>query len=95
MIVPLDHRAVEVTFTRTTLCVELSDGRQIVTPLEWFPALDLAAASRREHWEIHEDGNLLVWPYLGERITVAFLLSLRAGTIVLHRSDDLFPETRR
>jgi hypothetical protein len=82
MMVPLDHRAVEVSFTRYAMCVELSDGRKICAPLEWFPALDCAAPTRRDHWEILDDGNTLHWPYLGERISMAFLMSLKAGESV-------------
>ena len=88
MMVPIDHRAVEVTFTRKSLSVELSDGRQIVAPLEWFPALHLATASRREHWQIASDGNIVEWPYLGERVSVQFLLSLKPGWNLVRSTDD-------
>lgn len=90
MMVPLDHRAIEVTFTRRAICVELTDGRQVSAPLEWFPALECASGDARDTWEISDDGNILAWPSLRERISVPFLLSLRAGTSVSTSDLDLF-----
>lgn len=82
MIVPIDHRAVEVTFSRKALCVELSDGRMICAPLDWFPAVECAHIPQRDDWQIADDGNVLWWPDLRERVSVPFLLSLRGGLSV-------------
>lgn len=56
------------------LHVELSDGREISVPLEWFPRLRDAAPEQRENWELIGPGIGLHWPDVDEDISVRFLL---------------------
>lgn len=54
------------------LTVDLSDGRTIVAPLQWFPRLWHATPTERDN---HELGRVGVhWPDVDEDVSVAALL---------------------
>jgi hypothetical protein len=44
--------AVEVSCSKDTLSVTLSDGRSVSAPLAWFPRLADAASAKRADWEL-------------------------------------------
>jgi hypothetical protein len=77
MIVPLDHTICEVRIERRSLCVELVDGRSLCAPLEWFPLLSAAKPDQREDFEVSDDGLVITWPALGEKVSSEFLLARR------------------
>lgn len=81
--VTLDGTACDVAIVRQgnvrALSVELSDGRRISAPLDWFPALGLATEDQAEHYEIADDGLSIAWQELGECVSVAFLLTRRTS----------------
>lgn len=85
MMTEIDHRAVEVTFTRQDVCFLLNDGRTVCAPLEWFPVLEAASPARRDCWSVVADGNVVEWANLHERISVAFMLSLKSGWNVVRQ----------
>jgi hypothetical protein len=64
---------VGVRFTKATLIVSLSDGREISTPLSWYPRLSKASEKERSQWEISPLG--LHWPQLDEDIGLAGMLA--------------------
>ncbi len=66
--------AVQVEFTPDQLRVDLSDGRQIAAPLEWFPRLRDATAEQRSHWRLIGRGVGIRWDELDEDVSVAGLL---------------------
>ncbi|MGD9845138.1 MAG: DUF2442 domain-containing protein [Variibacter sp.] len=68
-------RAKSVTFTEFDLVVTLSDGRQIVTPLAWYPRLQQASASDRARYEITPMG--IHWPMLDEDLGIIGMLQGR------------------
>jgi hypothetical protein len=67
-------RARRVTVTKHTLIVTLDDGREISTPIEWFPRLAHGTPRERGNWELIGDGEGIHWPDLDEDIEVAQLL---------------------
>lgn len=69
----LHPRSVE--FTSTELVVTLADGRRIATPLDWYPRLKNASASKRAKFEIMPMG--IHWPDLDEDIGIAGMLKGR------------------
>src|ERR1700761_5498381 len=70
-----DIRPVSVAFTADELVVTLADGRRIATPLAWYPRLQGASKSAREHFELMAMG--IHWPELDEDLGVAGMLKGR------------------
>ena len=65
-----------VRFTRDALLVALSDGREISTPLEWFPRLRDATPKQRKNWWLIAKGIGIHWEDLDEDIAVSTLLCI-------------------
>jgi hypothetical protein len=76
-VVRLEPLAVDVQCTDVALRVVLADGREIVTPLEWFPRVRDAAPAQRSNWRTVGGGVGIHWPDLDEDISVAGLLATR------------------
>jgi uncharacterized protein DUF2442 len=70
-----DLRPSAVDFTATELVVTLTDGRKIVTPLDWYPRLKNAAPRERAHFELMPMG--IHWPDLDEDLGIAGMLKGR------------------
>jgi len=66
--------ALTVRFTPDALLVALSDGREISTPLEWFPRLRDATPVQRKNWRLIARGIGIHWEDVDEDISVATLL---------------------
>jgi len=69
--------AVDVSITEDTLNVELSDGRSISAPLEWYPRLVHATQDERNNWRLIGRGHGIHWEDLDEDISVEGLLAGR------------------
>ena len=69
--------AESVTVTNDTLTVELSDGRGLSVPLDWFPRLVHATQAERKHWRLIGRGRGIHWDLLDEDISVDGLLAGR------------------
>jgi len=70
-------KAVDVRVSGDTLSVELSDGRTISVPLDWYPRLTHATAEERSHWRFIGGGHGIHWEDLDEDISVEGLLAGR------------------
>jgi hypothetical protein len=57
-------RAMALRFDRGRLVVELSDGREVSVPLDWYPSLERATARQRKQWMLLGDGQAFHWPSL-------------------------------
>ena len=68
--------AVAVRFTDDSLIVSLSDGREISTPLEWFPRLRDATSKQRKNWRFIAKGIGIHWEDIDEDIGVSTLLKI-------------------
>lgn len=68
-------KAENVRLTRDTLSVDLSDGRTISVPLEWFPRLVHATPEERKNWRLIGRGHGIHWEDIDEDISVESLLA--------------------
>lgn len=57
------------------LWVELTDGRQLATPLTYFPRLLNATATQRNQFELSGGGSGIHWNQIDEDISVPGLLA--------------------
>ena len=69
--------AVDIAVTDDTLTVELSDGRTISVPLEWYPRLVHGSPEERNKCRIMGQGQGIHWEELDEDISVEGLLAGR------------------
>lgn len=69
--------AEDVKVTEDTLSVNLSDGRTIAVPLEWFPRLLHATAKERNNWRLIGKGQGIHWEDIDEDISVEGLIAGR------------------
>jgi hypothetical protein len=67
--------AIDVLLTEDTLSVELSAGRSISVPIDWFPRLRHASIAERSNWRIVGKGEGIHWQDLDEDISVEGLLA--------------------
>lgn len=73
---PIDFaRSIRVTEER--LSVELTDGREISVPLDWYPRLAHGRPDERARWELIGPGHGIHWPALDEDISIEGLLAGR------------------
>ncbi len=70
-------RAEDVEVTEDTLTLDLSDGRTISVPLEWFPRLLKATPKERNNWRLIGKGHGIHWEDIDEDISVEGLLAGR------------------
>ncbi|PJA30055.1 MAG: DUF2442 domain-containing protein [candidate division Zixibacteria bacterium CG_4_9_14_3_um_filter_46_8] len=68
-------RAEAATVTEDTLSIDLSDGRTISVPLEWFPRLVHASPDERNNWRLIGKGHGVHWEDVDEDISVEGLLA--------------------
>jgi hypothetical protein len=66
---------VDVSVTDDTLTVELSDGRTISVPLEWYPRLVHGTSEERNNWRIIGRGQGIHWEDLDEDISVEGIIA--------------------
>jgi hypothetical protein len=69
--------AIDVNVSEDALSVELSDGRTIVAPLDWYPRLTHATDAERANWRLIGKGQGIHWRDLDEDISVEGLLAGR------------------
>jgi len=60
-----------------SLTVSLSDGRQLVLPLEWYPRLKFGTPAERNNWRLVGEGVGIHWPDLDEDLSVEGFLAGR------------------
>lgn len=71
---PTSVLAIGVKFTADAMLVNLSDGREISVPLEWFPRLRNATPEQRKRWRFISRGIGIHWEEIDEDIAVTTLL---------------------
>ncbi len=70
-------KAIDVKITKDTLTAELSDGRTISVPLQWYPRLVYATQEERNNWRLIGNGEGIHWEDLDEDISVEGLIAGR------------------
>jgi hypothetical protein len=68
------ERVKDVHFTEDTLAVDLADGRTIIVPLAWYPALLDATPEQRANWKVSGAGYGIHWPEIDEDLSTEGLL---------------------
>jgi hypothetical protein len=63
-------RALSVSVANDTLSVDLSDGRTISVPLQWYPRLAHATAHELSQWRLIGDGDGIHWDAVDEDISI-------------------------
>jgi hypothetical protein len=66
-----------VTFQEGKLVVELTDGRTLLVPLEWYPRLAHASEAERRNWKLLGGGYAIEWLDIDEHIGVDGLIAGR------------------
>jgi len=66
--------ATDIRFDADRMHVQLSDGREIIVPLEWFPSLRNATDEQRNRWRLIGKGVGIHWEDLDEDISLDGLL---------------------
>lgn len=66
--------AIGVDVAGNTLSVELSDGRTISVPVDWYPRLAHATEKERANWRIIGRGQGIHWEDVNEDVSVRDLL---------------------
>ena len=63
-----------ISISDDTLTADLSDGRTISVPLNWYPRLLHGTPEERLHWQLIGKGEGIHWPDLDEDISVENLI---------------------
>jgi hypothetical protein len=69
--------AENITVTKDTLRVNLSDGRTISVPLAWFPRLLHSTLKEKNNWRLIGKGHGIHWEDIDEDISIEGLLAGR------------------
>lgn len=70
---PENEKPLEAWCDPQSLHVRLADGREVVTPLWWYPRLFSASAAQRNNVELMLDG--VHWPDVDEDLSIRGMLS--------------------
>ena len=62
--------AIEAQFTKDMICLILSDGREVKTPLEFYPVLAKATEAQLKNYRLIGDGSGIHWNDLDEDLSV-------------------------
>ena len=62
--------AIEVQFTKDMICLILSDGREVKTPLEFYPLLAKATETQLKNYRFVGGGTGIHWNDLDEDLSV-------------------------
>ncbi len=73
-ILTFEASATKVWFDEYDMWINLSDGRQLSVPLEYFPRLLKASPSQREKYILSGNGTGIHWEEIDEDISVPGLL---------------------
>ncbi len=80
LMLELEPIALEVRVTDEKLIVDLTDGRSLVIPLEWYPRLTYGTSEEKQNWQLLGDGYAIEWPDLDEHIGIEGLLAGRRSS---------------
>ena len=66
--------AVEIQFTKDMICLVLSDGREVKTPLEFYPLLAKASEAKLKNYRFIGGGTGIHWNDLDEDLSVESII---------------------
>jgi hypothetical protein len=73
--------AVKVEFTDNFICLTLTDGREVRTPLKFYPRLEKADPNTRKNFKLIGEGTGIHWPTLDEDLSVEGIVLGRKSQI--------------
>lgn len=76
-----DFVATKVYFTQDSLCIQLSDGREVRAPLEFYPRLKEATKKQKNHFQLIGLGTGIHWPDVDEDLSVEGIVLGRRSLI--------------
>lgn len=76
LVVKVELKIIDLSFTADSLQVILADGREVSAPLEWFPRLRDATEKQRKTWRLIGGGIGIHWEEIDEDISVKSLLTV-------------------
>lgn len=62
--------ATKVSFTGDSICIQLADGREVKTPLEFYPRLKNATSTQRKNFKLIGLGTGIHWKELDEDLSI-------------------------
>ena len=71
--------ATGVWFSEDSICLQLADGREVKTPLEFYPTLKNATASQRKKFRLIGLGTGIHWDDIDEDLSVEGIVLGRPG----------------
>jgi hypothetical protein len=71
--------ATKVSFTEDFICLQLADGREVRTPIEFYPRLKKATAAQRKNFRLMGLGTGIHWEDIDEDLSVE-------GIVLGHRA---------
>jgi hypothetical protein len=77
LVLEADPEARNIHIEGGKLLVQLTDGRELSVPLEWYPRLLHATEDERNNWTLLGDGYAIEWPDLDEHVGIEGLLAGR------------------
>jgi hypothetical protein len=69
--------ALKIAVDDDFVTVDLSDGRQVRTPVMFYPRLANATTAERDRYELIGDGEGVSWPLLDEDLSTESIVSGR------------------
>ncbi len=75
LVVKIEPKVIDLSFTSDSIKVVLADGREISAPLEWFPRLRDANELQRNNWRLIGKGIGIHWEEIDEDISIKSLLA--------------------
>jgi chaperone required for assembly of F1-ATPase len=75
--------ATDVEFTEDSICLQLADGREVKTPLDFYPILKNATAAQRKKFKLIGLGTGIHWEDLNEDMSVEGIVLGRPSFSVL------------
>lgn len=74
--------ATDVWFTDDSICLQLADGREVRTPLEFYPTLKNASPAQRKKFRLIGLGTGIHWDALDEDLSVEGIVLGRPSSSV-------------
>lgn len=69
--------AKNIWFAEQRIFMDLSDGRIIGCPIQWFPRLKNATIEQQNHWELIAGGTGVHWEEIDEDLSVEGMFTYR------------------
>ncbi len=74
--------ATDVWFTEDSICLQLADGREVRTPLDFYPKLKNASVAQRKKFRLIGLGTGIHWDALDEDLSVEGIVLGRPSILV-------------